>query len=271
MKSIKSLIVIDLYVDIDLNVSNDIVNHDIVNQDIVNQDIVNQDYPNNYKLTKNKKSYGNINITKNKKSYGNINITNKNNIDLNQELNILKKQKYYIDTSDNHDNNCWCCTNYLIIHHKNIFEFISKYLIIPTKKSSATYPSSKLIKILYRLKPNLFINYDINKIKYLSLINKSLVCDEDSNMFKFQIYFSQPNLVYDQLINCTICKENYCPLHYSFNPFFNSKCNFCDGYWNICAWCKYDLMYLFFNINYTKLIEEEELCDIYHGSSILDI
>lgn len=197
--------------------------------------------------------------------------------------------------------NCWCCDNYIVIHQVNIDNFIKKYFfndkntndkntndknnqvnkeILSLKKQELflgvpeknkvftceTRPSSKLIKILYRLHPEYFEYCDITKIRCLKNINKSYLSD-DSYKYIFDNYFksSEDNLSFNMdYYACSICQTNLCLTHMIFNPYYSSKCLYCNKYWNICLWCKHQSMTTLFDKKNNKLLYMKSLCNIFH-------
>jgi hypothetical protein len=181
------------------------------------------------------------------------------------------EQKINYDKDFLYDGNssiCWCCDNYILIHPSNVDIFIKKYIKDENEKineNNIIRPSSLLIKILYRLYPECFNNYDISKINY---INKLFTISHsaDSYCFVYDSYFKSDDKSFDNLeyYSCTICKNIFCEKHIIFNPFYSSKCKYCKNYWNICTWCKNEKLKIFFKKN--KLDYEKSLCDIFHSS-----
>jgi hypothetical protein len=95
--------------------------------------------------------------------------------------------------------------------------FIKKYIRDEVSKKDKIRPSSLYIKILYRLHPEYFVNYDISKIKYINGLHITYH-SPDSYYFIFDNYFKSENKGCDNLeyFSCTICKNNLCEKHYIF-------------------------------------------------------
>lgn len=179
---------------------------------------------------------------------------------------ILQKDFYTrpereeIYKSSNYNNHCFCyyCKNYLVLAESEISLFLNLHMIL--KKNS------KYLILVFRLCPNIFLNYDIMINKYLrkyilnylnlpdekfdnkcdnyfnnmmilnqyfSIINKS------TNAHIFENLFHQPNLKYGDYLKCDSCKNYMCPKHiYLANCYF-AKCKICNSNnWTICGWCK---------------------------------
>ena len=198
--------------------------------------------------------------------------------DIEYELKKLywKKQNHltykFIDNNDSNKTNCWCCHNYIVIHYSNIDNFIKKYfdnnnnVDKNNNENIKIRPSSKLIKILYRLHPEYFDSYDTSKIKYLKNINRSYLTN-DSYKYVFDNYFNCSHIDFSVNLDyytCTICQNNLCNLHMTLNPYYSSKCSYCKKYWNLCLWCKNKLLTRLFDKKKDKLIYEKSLCNIFH-------
>lgn len=208
------------------------------------------------------------------KNYNNYNNLHEHNIMIDYELENLHMDAQ-IKLGDNllyykNDSNCWCCNNYIIIHHSNIDNFIKKYIKDDNTDNKNNFnlknkPSSMLIKILYRLHPEYFDVYDITKIKYLNNLTKSYL-SEDSYSYIYDNYFksSNNNFTCSECFTCTICKNNLCDKHMIFNPCITSKCKYCNKFWNICIWCRNDKLINFFDNDLNKICYEKSLCKIYH-------
>lgn len=199
----------------------------------------------------------------------NNNSYNFNNIIDNELEKISINSKFGFDhnlINHKNDNNCWCCNNYIVIHHSNIDIFIKKYIYEEENNTkNKIKPSSLLIKILYRLHPEYFDNYDITKIKYINNLTKTYLYN-DSYLFVYDNYFKDFHNDHNHInyFSCTTCKNNLCDKHMTFNPYYTSKCNYCDNYWNICIWCKSNKLIYFFDNN-NKLCYEKSLCKICHN------
>ena len=182
------------------------------------------------------------------------------------DLKIILNSNFFSDKNRNVSGcDCWYCDNYILIHQSNVDMFIQKYIIDEISKKDKIRPSSLLIKILYRLHPEYFVNYDISKIKYINGLHITYH-SQDSYFFIFDNYFKSENKECDNLeyYTCTICKNNLCEKHYIFNPFYSSKCKYCNNYWNICTWCKIHKLKIFFEKNSNELEYEKSICNIYH-------
>lgn len=177
-----------------------------------------------------------------------------------------KKKFLHLNNSDKFvDNKCYCCKNYLIIHELLQYKFIEKYKIssLDNKENNAQKLPSKYIKILFRLKPKLFIGLKFNNYKYLDSLKFNYYINNYNLSFLFETYFYQPDISYDDYIICTICLKDFCPIHTVLNEFFMKKCNCCSKYWNICAWCKNDYLFEQFDFD-DKIINEDILCCCFH-------
>ena len=200
-----------------------------------------------------------------------IEITKKTNSEkeiINNELrNLYMDFKIILNKScyDCGYDGCWCCDNYILIQESNVDMFIKKYIRDEVSKKDKIRSSSLYIKILYRLHPEYFVNYDISKIKYINGLHITYH-STDSYYFIFDNYFKSENKGCDNLeyFSCTICKNNLCEKHYIFNPFYSSKCRYCNNYWNICIWCKIYKLKNFFQKNSNELEYEKSICNIYH-------
>ncbi len=188
----------------------------------------------------------------------------------------LEKNNPYLNTSSKYKyNNCYCCKNYILIHPQNENTFISKYLKFTNRekcniiKSKYLKPSSKNIKILFRLKPELFKNIDIKNIKYLDSLIPCSILNLQDRMYQFEILFynnNSNNIVdidsMDFSTNCTICDRQLCQTHIDFNPFYIKKCICCSKTWYICSWCKFDKLFPYFVDD--ELTEIDVLCKFFH-------
>mgnify|MGYP000623795323 CR=1 FL=1 len=194
--------------------------------------------------------------------------------------NLYNFKKYNCVESDF----CLCCINYTVIHYSCIRSFISKYIYddvfdnenkFEEKKnviiSNSFYPkpSSKLIKILYRLHPDFFDEFDIDKIKALKHINKSCIKSADSYEHIFQNYFYSENdmILKNEYESCSICLNRMCPKHLSFNDYHRSNCKHCAKKWNICPWCLESKLCKLYNPLYNKLLYSHSLCNIFHKNT----
>lgn len=183
----------------------------------------------------------------------------KNNIEL-LKKNIVDKNSYY--NYKNPHITCICCRNYVVLHEKNIKDFL---------EYSNTKKNKKSLSLVYRLCPDTVIKYPnyYNSIKNcIPNINYSY----ETYCFQFEIYFYKNNfnnkidIIEDcnNFLSCTICKNNLCEQHYKMNKYFTKKCDYCIKYWNICSWCKFDSMTFFYNNTSTRLLYEESLCNNFH-------
>lgn len=188
------------------------------------------------------------------------------------------------------DNDCYCCKNYIIIHPKYQYRFIEKYnknkiypkrlqcsnpfpkiqnsiidfgLCLKSEINKPTLrPSPKYIKLLYRLRPELFIYLHRTNYKYIDSLTFHKNINVESYKLLFENYFYQTGQ-YNDYINCSICLRKYCNMHYNMNNFYNKKCNYCKKHWTLCSWCKYD--HLSENIDfYNNICDEETLCLCFH-------
>lgn len=198
----------------------------------------------------------------------NKNNTNKSELISVKFYSLIKfKQVYNIDKV-NSTHLCSCCTSYFTIHISNAKSFINKYKK-NTQNINKQIPSSKLIKILYRLDSKLFTANDISQIKFLKdLISyNSGIPYTDFWYNQYNNLFFQPNLIYEDFISCTICGRVHCPIHYILNPFLHFSCEHCDKKWDICSWCKFTTVpqgIADFIIESNKLSDSKILCDIFH-------
>ncbi len=204
-----------------------------------------------------------------------------------QNLHSFKKYNCIQNKSKNENDYCWCCLNYTVIHYSCIRSFISKYIcddivnehdnknIFEEKKNViiSNYffpkPSSKLIKILYRLHPDFFDEFDISKIKALKYINKSYIKSADSYEHIFENYFYSENntILKNEYESCSICLNNMCAKHLSFNKYYRSNCEHCAKKWNICPWCLESKFHKLYNPLYNKLLYSHSLCNIFHKNT----
>lgn len=163
-------------------------------------------------------------------------------------IDYLKEMKTIQIKETSKINNCICCDRYIIIHD---FELNKLFNNINNK-------SNRVLKLLYRLRGDLF-DYPINN-NIIPGIDYNL----ESFKYKFEIYFYNQSLEMYSFLRCSICLHLFCPLHISINEFYKKHCNYCNKYWFICTWCKYDTIRQLFDINYTKISNEDELCNLYH-------
>jgi hypothetical protein len=170
-------------------------------------------------------------------------------------------------------NPCYCCKNYIIIHQDNEFNFINKYYI-PNKLNkkynySTSKSSSKNIKILFRLRPELFDDLNLKYYKYLDGLIPYRFSSSQDMMFQFEILFYSKNNEDSELnyysydtVSCLICEKKFCQTHMDFNPFYFKKCTLCSKSWCICSWCKYDKLYPYFTNE--ELTNIDILCKFFH-------
>lgn len=170
-------------------------------------------------------------------------------------------------------NECFCCRNYIVIHEKLQYQFIEKYnkynssppviefdIQLSENTPPIHRPSSKYIKILFRLHPELFKHINLSHYKYIDRLKIQPYISNDHFAYMFETHFYQTNLEY---IQCSTCRKKYCTMHFSVNKFFMSKCSMCPKYWCICPWCRYDHLYK--NISFLdKLLDENLLCMSFH-------
>lgn len=207
----------------------------------------------------------------------------------------LQKQNifHYENISDKFTNNrCYCCKNYLIIHELEEYKFIEKYnkkkftsnnynnfsnennYSSDEKKYSGIYNilsnlkprlSSKYIKILFRLKPELFKHLNLTKYKYIENLPYNYCKNNENLTYLYENYFYQPDINDGDYVKCSICTKEYCNIHIQFNPFYMKKCSFCSKYWSICTWCKYDHLLLQFDFQ-DNIFDENIVCKCFHSN-----
>jgi hypothetical protein len=156
------------------------------------------------------------------------------------------------------DFNCYCCKNYLTIHDNNVINYFLKY---DTMNKTVIPRSSNSIRTLYKLRPDLFINENLENLRFLKNFDKKNFIHDQSYEFKYELWmFDLKNK--DTIIMCSICDKELCQSHYQYNPYHNKKCKFCDKIWSICSWCLYDN----FSENFIKsfFFHEEVFCEILH-------
>ena len=209
---------------------------------------------------------------------------------------VLNDSKYYQHQHSNHP--CFCCRNYILIHEVCQYSFIEKYnkdnMDSRKMDSYSTWrdsppiattlrPPSKYIKILYRLRPDLFKDLDRNQYKYIDRIVPSSSKMTDSNyMCIFENYFYQGHPPVgdnsddsdhpptEEITNtndyvvCSVCSKEFCNMHFTMNEFYMEKCKSCTKHWAICPWCRYDYLHENFDID-NKISHEKELCICFHN------
>lgn len=185
-----------------------------------------------------------------------------NTSDSNEEISLLKNLtflQHLYDCDRKYSWNikeCFCCREYEIIHNINIKPIITKYLLDNNKYSKI------IIKMLCRLRPDIYKLLHDSDNKQVKSIYPPYFNNNDSFNFRYNMYFryNNNNLIIEN--TCDICLKNYCSIHSILNPFFNKKCTYCNYFWNICSWCKYDYLNTFLIDDEIKY--ESELCNIYH-------
>jgi len=164
-----------------------------------------------------------------------------------------------------YSNECFChyCRNYEVLPDVEVHNFLNKYLILNTNINV------KYLILVFRLRPDIFSNYDIMMNKYLKkyILSYLNIKDENSNnifmknseesLFKnteilsfmrasnsinehtFENLFHQSNLKYTDYIKCDSCKNYMCPKHIYLSNCYYAKCKICNvKSWTICGWCK---------------------------------
>ncbi len=187
--------------------------------------------------------------------------------ELSFDLSLERKKRDLNDSIKFKNSLCYCCKNYLIIHPVNEYIFIEKY---NKKNKIKNYrPSSTNIKLLYRLRPELFINLKCENYRYIDNIQINRVRNYEDMIYQYEIYFydyrEETNNEKDYY-TCSICDRNYCEKHLDFNPLHISKCKYCTKRWYICTWCKYDR--LCYNLDLDGNLHEDfekDLCNFFHG------
>ncbi len=169
-----------------------------------------------------------------------------------------EQEEIYKSSNYNNQFFCYYCKNYLVLAESEITLFLKIHMLLNL--------NSKYLILVFRLRPNIFLNYDIMMNKYLrkyimnylnltdeifdnkadnyfndmiilnqyfTIINKSV------NAHIFEILFHQLNLKYCDYLKCDSCKNYMCPKHiYLANCYF-AKCKICNSNnWTICGWCK---------------------------------
>lgn len=154
------------------------------------------------------------------------------------------------------ENFCFFCKKYEVLPASEIVNFLESHYI--------NNKNNKYLLLVFRLRPDIFVNFDIMNnnylkkyiISYLSLKNydyntqnlnldsaiKSQYYYAISNATNTHVYenqFHQPKLKYTDYVKCDYCKSYMCPKHvYLSNCYFN-LCNICkEKPWSICGWCK---------------------------------
>lgn len=160
------------------------------------------------------------------------------------------------DKSSNYDNECFChyCKKYLVLPQYEILNFLNSHFTFNK--------NSKYLILVFRLCPDIFLDHDIFKNKYLkkyimdylgvNIVSESTEFFKDviinqyfskiSNSCNSHVYetlFHQPNLKYIDYVKCDSCKNYMCPKHTYLSNCYFAKCKCCDTKgWSICGWCK---------------------------------
>jgi hypothetical protein len=169
-----------------------------------------------------------------------------------------EQEEIYKSSNFNNQFFCHYCKNYLVLAEAEIALFLNLHITL-----NKNY---KYLILVFRLCPNIFLNYDIMMNKYLrryifnylnlsdetfynnadkyfyniiilnqyfSIINKS------TNSHIFENLFHQPNLKYEDYLKCDSCKNYMCPKHMYLSNCYFAKCKICkSNNWTICGWCK---------------------------------
>lgn len=154
------------------------------------------------------------------------------------------------------ENFCFFCKKYEVLPVSEIVNFLESHYI--------NNKNNKYLLLVFRLKPDIFINFDIMNnnylkkyiISYLRLKNydystqninldlaiKYQYYNTITNTFNTHIYethFHQPNLKYTNYVKCDYCKNYMCPKHVYLSNCYFHLCNICkEKTWSICGWCK---------------------------------
>ena len=159
--------------------------------------------------------------------------------------------------SSNYDNECFChyCKNYLVLPQFEILNFLNSHFTLNK--------NSKYLILVFRLCPDIFLDYDILTNKYLkryilNFLNITNVIYDSIENFKdivinqyfskvsnsvnshiYEILFHQSNLKYIDYVKCDSCKNYMCPKHIHLSNCYFAKCKCCNiKSWTICGWCK---------------------------------
>ena len=166
-----------------------------------------------------------------------------------------------------YSNECFCyyCRYHETIPDCEVYNFLDKYLIFNTNTNI------KYLILVFRLRPEIFSNYDVMANKHLrkyilSYLNMGKMPSDDSfsydpskkileninilnqyylkaersiNTYIFENLFHQPNIKFIDYVKCDSCKNYLCPKHVYLSNCYFGKCKICKiKRWTICGWCK---------------------------------
>ncbi len=132
--------------------------------------------------------------------------------------------------------NCYCCKNYLTIHDKNVWDYLNKYNI---KNKEIIPRSSRSIKVLFMLRPDIFVHRNLKDFRYLKNWDITSIVTNQSYEYKYEIWTWNEGYP-ETVVKCSLCEKEFCSNHLDYNPFIFKNCKCCSKKWSICSWCLFD-------------------------------